>query len=133
MDFDRAVVVASAAFYLRHPSEALPAWFHECVTVGGSMAKDKSWTVQFFVHPILELASDEHWEEINGRPCIIRTDPITKERKVIISIHGEPPIVFFRVFIDKKDEMPQILLDEDFSKIDGSTIVHTRKSDGIRA
>lgn len=120
MDFDTAKRLAVAKFMEIHPIESLPDWVDRSITIGGTVNFDKMWQIEFTICEKEPLRENEFWEERNGRKVLMKMDPSTGQKMVILSRRQEVlPIVAFRVLIDPNTSAVGVLIDSNFEEMDG--------------
>lgn len=119
-DYEKALALVSEAFFNRYPKFELPAWFNNCVTVGGSKNQQQQWVISYSVVPFLPLKENQHWEEIRGGKVVVEVDPSTGKRAILISRDGPAPIVLFEAAVDPIISTITVFVDIDPFKLDGS-------------
>ena len=118
MDFDKTLRASMEKFLTLHPRESWPNWVCKCISFEGRKDDHGIWTIEFTGIKRQPLPADSHFEIINGREELVRINPETGEKGIIISWGSIPLsdiIVIFKTSVDPETLEVTVLIDSDFS------------------
>lgn len=118
--YDRAKEIAWKEFLKIHEKENLPEWFEKCLIYDGEMIDENKWVIFITIAKKRKLAPNEHFEVIRERERIVSIDPKTGERRVLISYEPEEFELIYKVEVDLKNDIVNIIKDTDICQLDGS-------------
>lgn len=117
--YDRAKKIAWEEFLKRHPEETLPNWFEKCSIFDGRMVDKNNWLIFITIAKKIELASNEHFEVIEGRERIVSIDPVTGERRIVILYEPNEFELVYKAEVNLENNSANIIKDTDISLLDG--------------
>lgn len=122
MDFDTAMAFAVEEFERLHPRESWPEWLSRCTVWSGTPDGRKRWVMSLAATPNEPLGPDEFWEEIEGRKYLVRVDPATSKKWVILDRAPREVITIFETAVDSETGAVTVLTDTDPSSLTGEDL-----------
>ncbi len=127
MSFDEALGIFLDKFIELHQKGTLPRWFKNCTTYGGTKDNNKCWRLAFTAVPKYLLKENECWDTASdGRRALVEIDPVSGEKKYIISNTATEVITLFEVVVNPLTSAISIVTDLDLSSIDGEELQELR-------
>jgi len=121
-EHDMAFVTALDKFDEKHPKEMRPNWLENYMTISGNKNPNNNWLIRIILLPKIQLEPNQHWEwGDDGIPVLVRVDPITEERfMVICGGPAEDIETIFEVEVNLAKDLVTILVDTDLDTLDVS-------------
>ncbi|MEO9129796.1 MAG: hypothetical protein ABI240_01170 [Sphingomonas sp.] len=128
LSYDEAIDRALAAFRSAHPIEALPAWFENGAFRDDTVTRDGKIQIRYYAQPASPLNSNQSWIETDRGPVVQELDPISGEKKVVISRDVPKQITLFCVSVDPVSGNTTIIEDSDISALSDNDIESPKAS-----
>ncbi len=116
LTYDEALERALEAFQSAHPTETLPPWFRSSAFREVSVSVE-GIRLRYYAQPASPLGANQTWEKTAQGIVLMEVDPVTRERRVVISRDVPKQIILFWVVVDPVSGNTTVLEDRDISAI----------------
>lgn len=119
IDFDTAQSLLLDRFIKLHPKDTWPEWLSRSPAFSFTLDKMRQLEMSLTVVPKEPLGPNEFWEEIDGHKMLVRINPVTGKKGIILCKAPRKVITLFKAVVHPETAEVTVLIDTDLSNLAG--------------